>query len=62
MTAVFKLCVTPTANVCVPLPAARLAVAGDIDTMTGDGTAIADRQALEPAVVGAGELGVVEFT
>src|SRR5256885_16942210 len=37
----------------VPLPACRLPVAGDTETVTGEGTAMALRQALVPALVGA---------
>jgi len=59
------LSVSPTVAVkdcVVPLPAGRLPVVGDTETVTGDGTVMAVRQALVPAIDGAELVAVVELT
>ena len=43
----------------VPLPACKLPVLGDMETVTGEGTLMAVRQALVPAVAAAEVLAVV---
>jgi len=59
------LSVSPTVAVkdCVlPLPACRLPLAGDTETVTGEGTVMAVRQAFVPAVAGAELVAAVEPT
>jgi len=45
----------------VPLPACRLPVVGDTETVTGEGTVIAVRQAFVPAVAGADVVAAEEL-
>src|SRR4029077_5097976 len=63
VTCVLSVSATVAVKDCVvPLPACRLPVAGDTETVTGEGTAMAVRQALVPAVGGAEPVTAAEPT
>ncbi len=46
----------------MPLPACRLPLVGDTETVTGEGTEMAVRQAFVPALAGAELVAAVELT
>lgn len=63
VTCVLSVSATVAVKDCVvPLPACRLPLVGDTETVTGEGTEMAARQAFVPALAGAELVAAVELT
>jgi hypothetical protein len=62
VTAVLVVSVTVAVKACVSAPGCRLALVGETDTLTGEATAMALRQAFVPAVTAAVVVTAFGFT